>query len=560
MNKKRNRGRILLVDDSATTIDLVKSALENGGYEVNTAASGVKALERVEDNEPNLILLDIMMEGVDGYETCRRLKANPRTREIPVIFLSGLGAAFDKVKGFKLGAVDYVVKPIEMKELLSRVETHVTIKRLQKNLEQANAGLEERVRLRTRALQKSNEKLLKEIRERRRAEEEMSRLRNLLSNIINCMPSVLVGVDLEERVTQWNREAEKTTGVAAQDALGRDLADVHPYLAAKRDKIEQAIREARVVKEEKAPIDINGETRCFDVTVYPLVGEALEGAVIRVDDVTERVRIDEMMIQTEKIMSVGGLAAGMAHEINSPLGGILQCEQNMSLRVSPMLRKNIKAARECGVELEAVRGYLKKRDIFHFLDMIRESAVRATRIVSNMLRFSRQSESQKSSGSLSGIIDGALELALNDFDLKKGYDFRNIKIEREYEPDFPGVPCVEMEICQVVLNLLKNAAHAMAERDEGADAPKIIIQVLRDDPWARIEVEDNGPGMADEVRERIFKPFFTTKEEGKGTGLGLSVSHFIITHNHGGFMTVESTRGLGTKFIIKLPLGEEGEK
>ncbi len=560
MKKKRDHGKILLVEDSLSTIDMLEVALENRGYDVIVATSGEKAVEKAECNAPHLILLDIMMPGLDGYETCRRLKENAGTREIPVIFISGLGGSFDKVKGFNLGAVDYVVKPIEMGELFSRMRTHLTLKRLQKDLEEANAGLEERVQMRTRALQKSNTKLVKEISDRKHAEQEMRRLRNLLCNIIDCMPSVLVGVDLDERVTQWNREAEKTTGVTAREALGRPLSTAYPCLAEKMAKMRRAIRECNVVKEEKASIRVKGETRCVDVTIYPVVGEVLEGAVIRVDDVTERVRIEKMMIQTEKIMSVGGLAAGMAHEINSPLGGILQCEQNMSLRTSPELEKNIKAARECGVELSAVRAYLEKRGIFRFMAVIRESAMRASRIVSSMLRFSRQSESRKTFASLSGIIDSALELASSDFDLKRGYDFRNILITREYEPDLPDVLCVETEICQVVLNLLKNAAEAMGDSGDAAEASKILLRVRRDGQRIRMEVKDNGPGVDEEVLNRIFKPFFTTKKVGKGTGLGLSVSHFIITHNHSGSMKVESKKGDGTRFIIQLPLDEREGK
>ncbi len=116
---------------------------------------------------------------------------------------------------------------------------------------------------------------------------------------------------------------------------------------------------------------------------------------------------------------------------------------------------------------------------------------------------------------------------------------------------------MEMEISQVVLNLLKNAAQAMGGRRGRDEAPRIILRTRRDGDMARIEVEDNGPGMDETIRERIFEPFFTTKGPGAGTGLGLSVSYFIITENHGGELTVESLPGHGTTFIIRLPLERE---
>jgi signal transduction histidine kinase len=157
---------------------------------------------------------------------------------------------------------------------------------------------------------------------------------------------------------------------------------------------------------------------------------------------------------------------------------------------------------------------------------------------------------------LSGLLDKAVELAAHDYDLKKKFDFRHIRIERRYDPDMPQVPCAATEIEQVVLNLLRNAAQAMRESERSVPSPCIILHLSKEPDFAVIKIADNGPGMDEARIKRIFEPFYTTKEVGVGTGLGLSVSYFIITSNHGGAMTAESTPGEGASFIIRLPLEE----
>lgn len=164
---------ILLVDDTPENIGVVLTALEQAGYHVAIATSGAKALQRAALILPDLILLDVIMPGMDGYETCRQLKAQDATREIPVIFLSALVETFDKLKGFALGAVDYFIKPIATEELLARVRTHVTIGQLERELRLANRSLEERVAARTLELKEANERYLREIEERKQAEESL---------------------------------------------------------------------------------------------------------------------------------------------------------------------------------------------------------------------------------------------------------------------------------------------------------------------------------------------------------------------------------------------------
>ncbi len=393
-----------------------------------------------------------------------------------------------------------------------------------------------------------------DITERKQAEEEMQRLRNVLQNIVDSMPSVLVGIDAAGRVTQWNREAEQAGGLTRDEAQGRALTDVLPQFREEMECIRQVIRERKPHKQARIRQQDRGETRFTDMTIYPLIANGVEGAVIRIDDVTARIQFEEMMIQTEKMMSVGGLAAGMAHEINNPLSGILQSAQNMLRRTSPELPRNIQAAQECGTDLNTIRAYLEARGIFRFIETIRTSGERAAEIVTNMLNFSRRSDSSKEPVNLLELLDKTVELASTDYDLKKHYDFRSIDIERDYDPDLPNVPCVNMEISQVILNVLRNAAQALINQDAPAAPPKITLRLRQDGDMACIDVEDNGPGMDEATRKRVFEPFFTTKEVGVGTGLGLSVSYFIITNNHRGTMTVTSSPGKGATFCFRLPL------
>ncbi|MBN2021814.1 MAG: CHASE domain-containing protein [Pirellulales bacterium] len=428
-------------------------------------------------------------------------------------------------------------------------------KRAEAELAQHRDHLEDLVMARTGELARANNELQQEIAEHKESEEQLRHLRNLLSNIINSMPSVLVGVDAQSHVTQWNREAERFTGVAAADALTRPLVDVFPHMA---NHVEQIQRTLGGNRQPQSPGHVvwsdKDQIHQGDLTVYPLVDNGVAGAVIRLDDVTERVRIEELMVQSEKMLSVGGLAAGMAHEINNPLAGILQNVQVVIDRTSADLPANREAAAACGTTLETVRAYMERRALTPLLEAIRTSGQRAAQIVANMLNFARKSDRAFSSHDLGELLDQTIELAASDYDLKKKYDFRGIEIVRQYDPALPSVPCERTEIQQVVLNLLRNGAYAMADGTRDGQPPCFVVRTSRDGDMARIEIEDNGPGMSDDVRRRAFEPFFTTKGVGEGTGLGLSVSYFIVTENHHGSMHVESAPGGGATFVIRLPL------
>ena len=396
-----------------------------------------------------------------------------------------------------------------------------------------------------------------DITEQKRAKEDVARMRLYLKNIIDSMPSVLVGVDPWGYITVLNQPAEQAGGVSWAAAQGRFFGEVFPQLQSQFEQVRQAIRDGHPIKTPRMTLEVDGELHYADVMVYPLMADNVSGAVIRMDDVTARVRIESMMVQTEKMLSVGGLAAGMAHEINNPLGAILQGSQNILRRIGPELTQNRAAADALGVDLNQLNRYLQERGILRLLEGIREAGVRAAKIVADMLSFSRRSEAQAQFAlvEVEDLLETVLRLAASDYDLKKKYDFKRIRIERAYDPALRLVYCDKTEIEQVILNLLKNAAQAMAE--ENTPSPSILLRTAREADYAVLEVVDNGPGMEDKTLKRIFEPFFTTKDVGVGTGLGLSVSYFIVTEQHNGRLSVTSKPGQGACFSLRLPLARE---
>ena len=270
-------------------------------------------------------------------------------------------------------------------------------------------------------------------------------------------------------------------------------------------------------------------------------------------DITERKKTHELIIQSEKMLSLGGLAAGMAHEINNPLAGMIQSAQVVRNRLTKNLAANEKAAEEVGTSMAVIQSYMEKRDILKQIGNMNEAGSRAAKIIHNMLSFARKGNSIKTEHRLNEIIDNTIELVQNDYDLEKKYDFKQVEVIREYGFDIPPVLCEAGKIQQVLFNIFKNASQAMGSGQQKRKDLKLILRLSTLHDWVCIEIEDNGPGMDPDTCNRIFEPFFTTKIADKGTGLGLSVSYFIIVEDHGGEMGVSSILGKGTKFTIKLP-------
>jgi PAS domain S-box-containing protein len=378
-----------------------------------------------------------------------------------------------------------------------------------------------------------------------------SRYRTLVEN--SC--DIIYSLDLEGRFTFVSPAWKTVLGHDLTDVLGHNIRDfVHPEDVSLCETAIMTGIQSNSAQEATYRIrHLDGNWRWHTSRGAPHRDDDGVQTVIGIaHDITERLRIEEVMAQTEKMIMVSGLAAGMAHEINNPLGAIMQHAQNIERRVSGSIAANLKAAAEVGVSLDLVRAYLEQRGIFGFIGHIRSAGMRASEIISQMLQFSSRSETGVVSADVTDVLERVVGLAATDYDMKKKYAFRTIEIVREYAaaPLYAALALQEME--QVLLNILKNAAQAIMGAAIDRE-PCITLRTGLSNGMAVIEIEDNGSGMDEATRLRIFEPFFTTREVGVGAGLGLSVAYAIVTKGHHGALEVRSQPGEGSCFIIKLP-------
>ncbi len=377
----------------------------------------------------------------------------------------------------------------------------------------------------------------------------------MFSTLFRLSPDRIMLLDRKtKKIVEVNETFSRLSGYSREEVLGMTPGELGLFADAdqRRQVVHIIDNDGSVDSLELDFMNKSGSigTYSFSARTIPIGGKSYLLTMSR--DITELKKMQEMMVQTEKMISVGGIAAGIAHEINNPLGIVLQAAQNLVQRTRVDFPKNLEVAAEVGLEIEPLDRYIRARKLDVFIDDIRTAALRASNIIRHLLDFSRRSESKRATCDLPAIVNKALALAQSDYDLKKRFDFKRIHVTLDISDDLPLILCTETEVEQVLLNLLRNAAQAMAEANPQVEDPRIAIRVSPMPQGVRLEVEDNGPGMPPEVRRRIFEPFYTTKPPGVGTGLGLSVSYFIITKGHDGKMSVESTPGMGTKFIIEL--------
>jgi PAS domain S-box-containing protein len=386
------------------------------------------------------------------------------------------------------------------------------------------------------------------------AQDELQKMQTYLQNIIDAMPSVLIAVDADMRVTLWNEAAARETSVAADAALGMPLDEVfHLFHLLGFLPEGETLHGQGPIQLQKVEADWSaegGSKRYFDIVIYPLTTKGFMGSVINIDDISERVKLESMMVRSERMQSVGSLASGLAHEINNPLAVILQNSQVLSRRFSPDLAKNREAALELGTDIETVSQYLDERGCRKILQSITSAGHRAAKIVENIQSFSRRDMTSFTPSNLEMLLEQTIELAASDFDMRKKYNFQKIRIVREYSK-VETIVCEPSQIQQVILTLLKNAAQAMSHDTEN---PLLTLRIFPTaDNHACLQIEDNGEGMEVEVSKRVFDPFYTTRDTGSGPGLGLSIAYFIVTQNHNGYLGVRSEPGQGTCFDMLLP-------
>lgn len=401
--------------------------------------------------------------------------------------------------------------------------------------------------------------IARDITDRKRYERALQNSEERYRHLFDHAPTGMFEMDLKQRrLTEVNTVFSDYTGYTQKELLSMNPLELLPPKS--RDLVEMAYRQYKIDNHLPKELECDITTKTNE-TLYLVLnidyvynGRNLTNACVVAHNITERKKMENMIIQSEKMMSVGGLAAGMAHEINNPLAGMMQNAQVVQNRLTGDLAVNEQAAKELGISMSSIRGYMDKRNIVRLLDDIRKAGARAARIIENMLSFSKKGSPEKIRACLDEIITNTIELAENDYDLKKKYDFREIEVLQEFEPDVPEVMCEPSKIQQVLFNIVRNASEAMNQQISPKEKPRLIVRLTSLADWAQIEIEDNGPGIDDETRKRIFEPFFTTKSVDKGTGLGLSVSYFIIVEDHNGEMDVKSEIGKGTTFLIRLPL------
>jgi signal transduction histidine kinase len=422
---------ILVVDDTPANLEVVCEILGDAGYEVITAISGDRALKRVKSHPPDLILLDVQMPGIDGFETCQRLKADPTTANIPIIFMTALSDADSKVKGFVLGAVDYITKPFQEQELLARVKTHLQLRQLTKNLEQ--------------------------------------------------------------------RVVEKTS----------DL-------------------EAALTQLQKSQLQL---------------------------------------VQNEKMSALGNLVAGIAHEINNPLGFIaanLKPAQDYIKDLFQLILLYQKELPHPSATLEAVMEAMDleyvQEDLPKLINSMQQGVDRIRTISTSLRTFSRSDCDRPIPCNIHDGIDSTLMILKHR--LKANESRPEIAAIADYG-SLPQVECFAGQMNQVFMNLLANAIDALDESNQGrsfaqiqANPNQIIIktELSQNQQQCVIRIQDNGIGMTDDVKQKIFEHLYTTKGVGKGTGLGLAIARQIVVEKHAGTLEVNSTFGQGTEFVISIPV------
>ena len=539
-SETQTTGTILVVDDLPETICLVREIFENRGHTVLVATDGHQALQRAELTLPDLILLDLLMPGMDGYETCKALKRRKGIKDIPVIFMTVLTETLDKVKGFRLGAVDYVTKPIEAEELLARVGAHLTISRLQRRLQKMNADLERQVAKRTDELRTANAKLQTELAERIHAQEALRESEERLR--LTMESADIGGWDWNVREDGWSAspvyyrmlgyEPRTETGPANRNEW---LERVHPEDRADvAEKIRDVLAKNRNEHQYEARIRHADGTYRWHYVRGIGVKHDPEGRVLRMlgirMDITERKQAEERRRQSQKMEAVGQLAGGVAHDFNNMMGSIMGYT-DMAMTVADQDPR-----------------------LHRYLMEIRKVICRSTDLTRQLLAFSRGQPITPRVLDINKIVNEMLNM-LRQLIGKK------IELISSSAPDLWAVKMDPSQLDQILVNLCVNGRDAIADRGKISIETKNIIfdethcktnAEYLPGHYVGLTVGDNGCGMDKKTLDKIFEPFFTTKGPDKGTGFGLATVYGIVKQNHG-FIEVDSTPNIGTTFKIFLP-------
>lgn len=536
--------RVLVVDDEVDMLELVQQVLELARCQVTVARSGEEALQTLQQaaedgREFDLVLLDILMPGIDGYQVIARAKADPQLSHTPIIMMTALDSVTNKTQGLGMGADDYITKPFDPQELLARVDVALRIRRTERTLRRRNeqlAILNEIGRMVTSSLELDVvlAATMRGIREILQVEagsvclvdEETGEL--VFRRTLSPQHGWITGQTLAP--------GEGIVGHVVQTGQPRLVNDVghDPHFLAHIDEatgltarailcVPLVFRE-RVIGAIEVINKLDGEFTADDLdllqTMAASVAVAVENANLysELADFTEELEHSQaQLVQAAKMAAIGRLAASIAHEINNPLQAI---HNSLHLTIHQQLDEEKRA---------------------RYLQLAQEEVERLIQIVQRMLDFYRPSCGRILPTDTNEVIHNVLAIA------SKQLQHSKVHVHTRLSPHLPLVPTVPDQLTQVFLNIVINAIEAMPE---GGDL-RLGTTCSEDGEWVVAAFRDSGPGLSTEEQANIFEPFYTTKPS--GTGLGLAVSYGII-ERHGGTIEVHSRPGQGATFIIRLPV------
>jgi PAS domain S-box-containing protein len=411
-----------------------------------------------------------------------------------------------------------------------------------------------------------------DIGQRRKMEKELRKASAEMEHLIASIPSAIMELSAESAIVRWNAAAEKMFGLSSLEVLGMKIESCPVRWDAGR--VASGLAECVLKREAVRVVDMRFSNRdekegLLSLTISPIIGESgeLTGVIVLGVDVTEHRRLERQLAQAQKLESIGQLAAGIAHEINTPTQYVgdntrfIQEGFNDIMTLLDRCAEAFQRLKEGGGVEDAVRDFddaAEAADLEYLRDEIPkaigqslEGVERVSKIVLAMKEFSHPGSAEKTAIDINRAIESTITVARNEWKYVA-------EMETDFDASMPLVQCLPGELNQVFLNMIVNASHAIAEKGTNASDAKgtITVRTRNLGDRAEISISDTGAGIPERIRSRIFDPFFTTKEVGRGTGQGLSIAYSVVVEKHGGSIHFESEVGVGTTFVIQLPIVE----
>jgi len=423
---------------------------------------------------------------------------------------------------------------------------------------------------RTAELLKSDEELKRQTKKRKKAKRKVKEAHREIEHLISSLPTILIGLSRENQIMHWNAVAEKVLETSAADVMGLTLNQCE--LKWDWDKVSAGIAESQAegcnVRVDNIHYrNAHGEERYLGLTITPFNGKdnSILGLTIIGADITDRVKIEAQLHQSQKMEAIGQLAAGIAHEINTPTQFVgdntrfLQDAFGDLVKACNLYKESIKAAKSGALNEERIKdieksvaeldiGYLEE-EVPQAIQQTLKGIDRIAHIVQAMKIFAHPGGGEKEPIDINKEIEKTIIITRNEWKYVA-------ELITDFDATLPTVSCHRAEFNQVILNLIVNAAHAIADAngEHSSERGTIKISTALAGNWAEVRISDTGHGIPEEIRHRIFDLFFTTKEPGRGTGQGLAIAHSVIVDKHCGKIDIETGEDRGTTFVIRLPV------